>query len=64
MDHNVASDQVTEIQLDQHRRNVYVVHEAEKYLIIEFWFVTQFGAYISTSEDDDDDGEEEEEQNL
>lgn len=55
---------MTEIQLDQHRRNVYVVHEAEKYLIIEFWFVTQFGAYISTSEDDDDDGEEEEEQNL
>lgn len=58
-----ASDQVTEIQLDQHRRNVYVVHEADEYLIIEVWFVTQFGAYVSTSEDGDD-GDEEEEPNL
>lgn len=62
---------MTEIQLDQHRRNVYVVHEADEYLnlSIEVWFVTQFGAYVSTSEDDDghdDDGdkEEEEEPNL
>lgn len=54
---------MTEIQLDQHRRNVYVVHEADEYLIIEVWFVTQFGAYVSTSEDDDD-GDEEEEPNL